>query len=125
MQETHPGYLFGATSAIGRSITGPVLQWLGCGTETKRSLTIEVVWPQETSGLLDPVGSHPNSTSARKAAIKSVISGAAPTGTDVAANKVFYSAPRESWDPKSGRYTLEIEWTYEYSGLAIFSPQLT
>lgn len=125
VQETHPGYLFGATSAIGRSITGPVLQWLGCGTETKRSLTIEVVWPQETSGLLDPVGSHPNSTSARKAAIKSVISGAAPTGTDVAANKVFYSAPRESWDPKSGRYTLEIEWTYEYSGLAIFSPQLT
>ena len=125
VRETHPGYLFGATSAIGRSIMGPVLQWLGCGTESKRSLTIEVVWPQETSNLLNPVGSHPHSTPARKAAIKGVISGAKPQGVNVASNKVFYSAPRESWDPKSGRYTLEIEWTYEYSGLAIFNPQLT
>lgn len=125
IQETHPGYLFGAVSAMGRSIQGPVLQWLGCGTESKRSLTIEVVWPPETSDLLNPVGSHPHYNAARKAAIKGVISGAAPQGTNVVSNKIFYSAPRESWDPKNGRYTLEIEWTYEYSGLAIFTPQLT
>ena len=123
--ETHPGYLFGATPTIGRSITGPVLQWLGCGTESKRTLTIEVVWPAETSNILNPVGSHPNSTGARKNAIASVISGAKPTGGGVSTNKVFYSSPRESWDPKTGRYTLEIEWTYEYSDLDIFTPQLT
>jgi hypothetical protein len=27
--------------------------------------------------------------------------------------KYFVSPPQETWDPKSGRYTLNINWTYE------------
>ena len=121
ISDTHPGYLFGSTPAIGRGIKGPVLQWLGCGTESKRSLTIEVVWPQETS-YCNPAGSLPSLNASRASEIQTVISNSQPSA---ASGKIFHGPPRESWDPKNGRYTLEIEWTYEYSSLAIFTPQLT
>jgi len=129
ISDSHPGYNFGAIPAIGRGIKGPVLQWLGAGTESKRTLTLELVVPVPTGVTCDKAGmldTKPSVDATYSAAITSIIAAADPTGeTSVLANKVFYSSPRESWDFKTGRYTLEIEWTYEYSPLAIFSPQIS
>ena len=118
VSDTHPGYQFGATPAIGRGIKGPVLQWLGGGTESKRTLVLEVVWPPETS-YCNPVTTLPSLHGTYGGEIQAVISAAAPAGTPN-----LYSPPRESWDPANGRYTLEIEWTYTYSDLDMFTPQM-
>jgi hypothetical protein len=34
-------------------------------------------------------------------------------GREPGIRKYFVSPPQETWDPKSGRYTLNINWTYE------------
>ena len=115
MNDSHPGYLFGSTPAIGRGIKGPILQWLGAGTESTRSLTLEVVWPP-IHGYCNPVTSLPSKHTTYGQEIKQVIANAAPGGTS------FCNAPTETWDPANGRYTLEISWTYEYSGLDMFAP---
>ena len=120
ISNTHAGFLFGSTPAIGRGIRGPVLQWLGCGTESKRSLTIEVVWPPEDFHCY-PILSLPSLNASRRAEIVSVIAGAVPAAV---AGKIFHGPPRESWDAKNGRYSFEIEWTYEYSNYQ-FLPALT
>ncbi len=115
VNDSHPGYLFGSTPAIGRGIKGPILQWLGAGTESTRSLTLEVVWPP-IHGYCNPVTSLPSKHTTYGQEIKQVIANAAPGGTS------FCNAPTETWDPANGRYTLEISWTYEYSGLDMFAP---
>ena len=117
VSDTHPGYQFGATPAIGRGIKGPVLQWLGGGTESKRSLVLEVVWPPETS-YCNPVTSLPSLHATYGGEIQTIISNATPAGNPL------YGPPRESWDPANGRYTLEMEWTYTYSDLDMFTPQM-
>jgi len=120
--DVHPGHLFGSVNAIGRGIKGPVLQWLGCGTESKRTLTLELVVPTPAGDCPSPITTKPSLDTTYSADIEAIIDSAVPSST---AGKLFYSAPRESWDVKNGRYTLEMEWTYEYSALAIFNPQLT
>jgi hypothetical protein len=117
VNDTHAGYQFGATPAIGRGIKGPVLQWLGAGSESKRTLTLEVVWPPEAS-YCNPVTSLPSLHVTYGGEIQTVIANAAPAGNPV------HGPPRESWDPANGRYTLEIEWTYTYSDLDMFTPQI-
>jgi len=102
------------TPVIGRA-KGPILQFLGANTSSKRSLSISAVFSVDftsatfCSNLNTPAG---NLTSAR--ALAQTIRPSSSTNT------VYDTAENESWNPKTGAYTYNIEWTYECdSGCAI------
>ena len=138
VSDTAPGYLFASIPTIGRK-RGPILQWLGAadGPYT-RTLSIEIVVPPSgypdcsaatiKKALVDDKPSNREAPDDMEDAIDKIIDGADPTGeTGVVNKKVFYSAPEETWDYKSGRYTLSLRWTYEKSLSnypSIFSPNL-
>ena len=92
---------------IGRA-KGPILQFLGANTESKRSLSINAVFSVDLSSasfcsnLNTPAG---NLTAAR--ALAQTIRPSSSTNT------VYDTAENESWNPKTGAYTYNIEWTYE------------
>lgn len=126
VSDTYPGDVFAVIPVIGRP-TGPVLQYIGGRTEYQRSLTIE---------LVVNVGSHidsanilnrddyvefknrqlllqkPSLVSPTREGIVQIINAYSPA-REPGIRKYFVSAPQESWEPRQGRYTLNINWTYE------------
>jgi len=107
ISDTRPGNMVSETAVIGRS-KGPILQFLGSNTASKRSLSINAVFSVDftsagfCSSLNTPIG---NLTSAR--ALAQTIRPSSSTNT------VYDTAENESWNPKTGSYTYNIEWTYE------------
>ena len=138
IQDTVPGYLFATIPTIGRK-RGPILQWLGAADSPYvRNLSLEVVVPPKTyancdvatikDALITDKPSNRTTPDDMKTAIDYIIDAADPTDeTGVENNKVFYASPQESWDYKTGRYSLNITWTYEKSLTnypTIFSPNM-
>jgi hypothetical protein len=138
IQDTTPGYLFASIPTIGRK-RGPILQWLGAADSPYvRSLSLEVVVRPSSypdcdvdtikKAIITDKPSNREQPDDMKTAIDHIIDAADPTDeTGVENNKVFYAAPQESWDYKTGRYSLNITWTYEKSLTnypTIFSPNM-
>ena len=107
ISDTRPGNMVSETPVIGRA-KGPILQFLGANTASKRSLSISAVFSVDLSSasfcsnLNTPAG---NLTAAR--ALAQTIRPSSSTNT------VYDTAENESWNPKTGAYTYNIEWTYE------------
>lgn len=98
--EEYASDVFAVLPVLGRAI-GPVLQSIGTVTETKRSLSVEVVMNAVTGCNYSAwSGGRPNYTS--------VIAAAAPV-----ASQVFISSNTESWNPKTGHGNRQISWTYQ------------
>ena len=132
INDTYPGQIYSATPVIGRN--QPVLQYLGSRSEYKRTLSINVQmgtmaqnWAYgdvNASGKL----TSPTATGVRNWLItqkpsishsgdfQTIYDAANPANeADVIPTKVFYDAPQESWNPRSGSYSYSIGWTFERS----------
>lgn len=113
--DTYPGDLFAVIPVIGRS-TGPVLQYIGGRTEYQRSLSLELVLdkaqnPPNVNERLNLL-QKPSLREPTRTGIISAVNAYSPA-REIGIRKYFVSPPQETWDPKSGRYTLNINWTYE------------
>lgn len=118
--DTYPGDVFAVIPVIGRQ-HGPVLQYVGGRTEYQRNLSIELVMDKYyTSGngplvnriRQQSVLSKPSLNEPFKGQINSIIHAYSPI-QEANIRKYFVSPPSESWDPSTGRYSLQINWTYE------------
>lgn len=115
VNDTYPGDVFAIIPVIGRA-TGPILQYIGGRTEYKRDLSINlnmdftsVSYGSQRNTLLLKKPSVVEPTSTQIAALIRELSPALEPGI----RKYFISPPSESWNPKTGEYSLSISWTYE------------
>lgn len=114
VSDTYPGDVFAVIPVIGRK-TGPVLQYIGSRTEYQRSLSIEVVVDRSSQSGVDNrqnLLQKPSLYGPTRSGIIDAINAYSP-GREPGIRKYFVSPPQETWDPKEGRYTLNINWTYE------------
>jgi hypothetical protein len=124
--DTYPGDIFTIIPVIGRP-TGPVLQAAFGRTEYKRDIQIELILDYtDIATNLDfrnaTASNRRNSLLLRKPSIntvlqqelKNLISDLSPAN-EPGIRKYYLSAPTETWNPKDGRYTLNLTWTYELS----------
>lgn len=120
--DTYPGDVFTIIPVIGRP-TGPVLQAAFGRTEYKRDIQIELVLDYtDIANNMEFRTARRNSLLLRKPSIdftlqqelKNLISDLSPAN-EPGIRKYYLSAPTESWNPKDGRYTLNLSWTYELS----------
>lgn len=132
INDTHPGQIYSATPVIGRN--QPVLQYLGSRSEYKRTLSINVQMGALSQnwayGDVDASGrlTSPTATGIRNwfvtqkpsishsGEFQTIYDAANPANeAGVIPTKVFYDAPQENWNPKSGSYSYSISWSYERS----------
>jgi len=125
VSDTYPGDVFAIIPVIGRP-TGPVLQYIGGRTEYQRALSIElIVNTTSYTGNQDAPDyaekknrqnllQKPSLVSPLREGIIDAINAYTPA-REPGIRKYFVSPPQETWDPKEGRYTLNITWTYELS----------
>jgi hypothetical protein len=109
--DTYPGDVFAVIPVIGRP-TGPVLQYIGGRTEYQRSLSLDILVNTSVSGAVQLLLQKPSLLEPTRNGIIHIINACSP-GREPGIRKYFASAPQETWDPKEGRYTLNITWTYE------------
>jgi hypothetical protein len=116
VNDTYPGDVFAVIPVIGRK-TGPILQYIKGRTEYNRSVNIEL--------LLDytdlPYNSgrnflmyKPSINSQIGTDLKKLIHDLSPSG-EPNVTQFFLNPPTETWSPKEGRYTLNLNWIYEKS----------
>lgn len=119
--DTYPGDVFAVIPVIGRA-TGPILQYIGGRTEYQRSLSIDLTFEQYwNSGQTTDAWlkirqfgalSKPSLNEPYRSQINDIVTAYSPAN-EVGIRKYFISPPQETWDAKSGKYTLNITWTYE------------
>jgi hypothetical protein len=117
VNDTYPGDVFAMIPVIGRA-TGPVLQYIGGRTEYKRDVGIEFVvdytdipYGQDRMRYLL---SKPSLNEPIRSQINNVIATLSPAN-EPGIRKYFLNPPSESWNPKEGRYSLNLSWVYELS----------
>lgn len=115
INDTSPGDQFAVIPVIGRS-TGPILQFTFGRTEYRRSVNIEVqldytdlAYFKNSSNLIH---SKPSQCEPMRTELSELLSHLSPAN-EAGIRRWFMSAPQESWSPKTGRYSLSIEWVYE------------
>jgi len=140
INDTYPGDVFATIPVIGRK-TGPILQYIGGRTEYRRDLSIEVLvdrdehWGNPAFETIDiGVSGHvnnslgpdylplPSSTrllpqkpsimEPNRTELQQLVMQISPMN-EPGIRKYFVAPPTESWDPKEGKYSLNIQWTYE------------
>ena len=87
--------VYASIPVIGRAL-GPVLQEMGTTGEKKQGVSIDAVM-EKASRVTAP-----------SAAAKTLASTYEPSATTVIQGPIS-----ETWEPSSGRYTLQVEWTYQ------------
>lgn len=108
INDTYPGDVFSMIPVIGRT-TGPVLQYMSTRTEYQRSISIElVVKVTEKNGTQK----KPSLVEPTRTSLRNLINRYSP-GLEPGIRKYFVAPPQESWDPREGRYSISINWTYE------------
>lgn len=117
VNDTYPGDVFATIPVLGRP-TGPILQFTFGRTEYRRDISIEIVIDYTDLGY----GTDRNALLLRKPSINEPIAGQLKSligilspANEPGIRKYFLSPPTESWNPKEGRYTLSLGWTYEIS----------
>lgn len=110
ISDNNPGDVFAAIPVIGRQ-GGPVLQDMNTFTERKRTVQIDV--------NVTPVSICPTSA----AAVTSLMAASPAVAVDVVINafedelesnfsQVFRDTDNPSWNPKNGKYSRSVTWTY-------------
>lgn len=117
VNDTYPGDVFATIPVLGRP-TGPILQFTFGRTEYKRDISIEIILDYTDLGY----GTTRDDFLLRKPSINTPIAnqlrnliGMLSPANEPGIRKYFLSPPTESWNPKEGRYTLSLGWTYELS----------
>ena len=116
INDTYPGDVFASIPVLGRR-TGPVLQYIGTRTEYRRSFSIDLTMdynriPYNCNTYI--LGkSKPSVTSPQAAQLATLIDNASPKYETGIVKWFVAPSPQETWNPKEGRYTFNIEWVYE------------
>lgn len=117
VNDTYPGDVFATIPVLGRP-TGPILQFTFGRTEYRRDISIEIIVDSSHVGY----GTDRASLMLKKPSINDPIAsqlrnliGIFSPANEPGIRKYFLSPPQESWNPKEGRYTLNLGWTYELS----------
>ena len=117
INDTYPGDVFSVIPIIGRS-TGPILQGMGTRTEFTRSLSIEFVVDSSRLGYGDTRSdlllTKPSLVAPFATEISRLVNDLSPS-QESNVRKYFVNAPQETWNPKTGAYSLNVSWTYELS----------
>lgn len=115
INDTYPGDVFAMIPVIGRA-TGPILQYIGGRTEYKRDIGIEIIvdytdipYGQDRARYLL---SKPSLNEPIRSQINNVVASLSPAN-EPGIRKYFLNPPSESWNPKEGRYSLNLSWVYE------------
>lgn len=115
INDTYPGDVFAVIPVLGRE-TGPILQYIGGRTEYKRDVGIEIVLDYSDIGYGEKranlIGKKPSLNEPLKTDLLNLIGELSPKN-EVGIRKYFQSPPTENWNPKEGRYSLNLSWTYE------------
>jgi len=117
INDTYPGDVFATIPVLGRP-TGPILQFTFGRTEYRRDMSVEIIVDSTHLGY----GTDRGSLLLKKPSINDPIANQLKTligifspANEPGIRKYFLSPPQESWNPKEGRYTLNLGWTYELS----------
>jgi len=117
VNDTYPGDVFAVIPVLGRPV-GPILQFTFGRTEYRRDITIEMILKHTQLGYDKGRGSllltKPSVTDPMATELENLIAMLSPAN-EPGIRKYFLSPPTESWNPKEGRYTLSLGWTYELS----------
>lgn len=115
VNDTYPGDVFAVIPVLGRK-TGPVLQYLGTRTEYRRDVGIEILLDYTDvpygSGRNPLLLTKPSLNEPIKTQLNNLIKQLSPA-YEPGVRKYFLSPPAESWNPKEGRYSINLSWTYE------------
>ena len=129
INDTYPGDIYALIPVIGRS-AGPVIQYIRSRTEYKRDATIELLldytdikypisFDRDTlKNNNDPayrnmtVLNKPSLNDPIRTQLRNLVLELSPSG-DPNVTKFYLNPPTETWMPKEGRYTLNLNWSYE------------
>lgn len=103
--DIYPGLNFSEIPIIGRS--QPILQYVNSRTAYKRTMQINLQMPKTSCGSSD-INGTPAFEKPSYDQLTTIYNFYKPQG-----QYVYYSAPNENWNPKTGSYSYSIEWTYE------------
>jgi hypothetical protein len=114
INDTYPGDIFAIIPVLGRQ-TGPILQYIGSRTEYKRDVGIEFIvdytdLPYGSGREL--ILSKPSVNEPVRSQLNDLIKQVSPA-YEPGIRKYFLNPPAESWDPKTGRYSINLSWVYE------------
>jgi len=114
--------VFASIGVLGRAI-GPVLQGLGSKQALTRSLNIEAVYGSDYIGDGNAasrlITKHPRTDPTRNTEIQAVVDAANPilsgatNNIGQVATTSYVNNQSDNWDATGGRYTYQVEWTYE------------
>jgi len=104
VSDTNPADVFAEIPILGRS-AGPILQDMGTVTSRKRNVSVDVVMAPST-GCTTTLFNTTNPSGDVNTIIQYFY--AELTGSY---GQVFKSADSSTWEPKTGRYTRQVEWT--------------
>lgn len=96
LQDVYPGQLINVVPVIGRS--QPIIQYINSRSEYTRTMTVNVVMARSGCTIVKPSISE----------MTTIFDLYKPVGT-----KVYYNAPTESFNPKTGAYSYTITWVFE------------
>lgn len=131
VSDTYPGQIVSEINCIGRS--QPIIQYLNSRSAYNRTLSINItVNPIAQNWLTSSVNSSGYWTAATVTGIRNwlisqkpsvvntvafsaIYSAVNPSETGAVSGKVFYQAPTESWNPRTGSYSYSVTWVYEKS----------
>tara|TARA_R100001463_G_scaffold70062_3_gene123628 strand:+ start:164 stop:1681 length:1518 start_codon:yes stop_codon:yes gene_type:complete len=115
INDTYPGDTFAIVPILGRT-TGPLLQYTGSRTEYRRDVGIEIILDASDIGYGDTRGDlilrKPSVNEPIRTELTNLIKTVSPA-SEKGVKRYFLSAPTESWNPKTGSYSLNLSWTYE------------
>lgn len=126
INDTYPGDVYSIIPVI-NNLTGPIFQYIGGRTEYQRSVNIDLVVYREnihynrgtSSGIITPqlikesyVYSKPSMNPNFKDILRDIVLQCSPSG-EPGIRKYFVNPISESWDPRTGNYSLQISWIYE------------
>jgi hypothetical protein len=115
VNDTHPGDVFATIPIIGRK-TGPILQHIGTRTEYTRNVSVNLQLDYNDvaygSGKASLIKQKPSVVSPMREQLISLLQELSPSG-EVGVRKYFINPPQESWNPKTGVYSIQVDWVYE------------
>ena len=115
INDTSPGDVYAAIPVLGRT-TGPILQYMDMRTEYKRSASIEIQLDYTDIGYgknrANLLMTKPSLNAPIKGELDQVIAEISPAN-EPGIRKYFIDPPTESWNPRTGSYSLSLSWTYE------------
>jgi hypothetical protein len=118
INDTYPGDVFASIPVLGRR-TGPVLQYIGTRTEYRRGFSIDLTMDYNripySCNTYTLNKSKPSVTVPQAAELATLIDNASPKYEPGIVKWFVAPSPQETWNPKEGRYTFNIEWVYELS----------